>query len=80
MVTDPDEMQTQDTSKAYEQVKVEEEKPDSVNCSVGADKCEHTESFPVVGRQHWRTQLFLPGILTKFKKERSKGASIQGFG
>jgi hypothetical protein len=34
MVTDPDEMQTQDTSKAYEQVKIEEEKPDFVNCSV----------------------------------------------
>lgn len=36
--------------------------------------------LPVVGRQHWRTQLFLPGISTKFKKERAKGASIHGFG
>ncbi len=80
-MTDPDEMQTQDTAKAYEQVKIEEEKPDSLNCFLLEQTSVNMQNLlPVVGRQHWRAQLFLPGTSTKFKKERAKGASIEGFG
>ncbi len=79
-MTDPDEMQTQDTSKAYEQVKIEEEKQILLIVLLEQTSVNMQNLLPVVGRQHWRTQLFLPGISTKFKKERAKGASILGFG
>jgi len=72
MVTDPDEMQTQDTSKAYEQVKIEEEKPDFVNCSVGADKREHAESFASCGKTALEDTAISARDLNKIQEGKSK--------
>ncbi len=79
MVTDPDEMQTQDTSKAYEQVKIEEEKPDSVNCSVGADKREHAESFASCGKTALEETAISARDLDKIQEGKSKRCQHSGF-
>ncbi|CAM6047350.1 unnamed protein product [Sphagnum compactum] len=79
MVTDPDEMQTQDTSKAYEQVKIEEEKPDSVNCSVGADKREQAESFASCGKTALEDTAISARDLDKIQEGKSKRYAITGF-
>ncbi|CAK9275125.1 unnamed protein product [Sphagnum jensenii] len=72
-------MQTRDTSKAYEQVKIEEEKPDFVNCSVGAGKREHAESFASCGKTALEDTTISARDFDKIQEGKSKRYAITGF-
>lgn len=50
-------------------------------CESDAYAKRSKQSFASYGkdRQHWRTQLFLPGVLTKFTKETEQKVLDPGF-